>query len=112
MQKFLQIAASVLIKHYAFLFQQALLLVLRQHHSSGGTRALRIQHAMPWRTFRRSVHTKTDSPWRVTVTEKFRNLTVSHHATGRNPADDGVNALAILWVLLFDSSSLFSVHRD
>src|ERR1051326_5843549 len=47
------------------------------------------------------MHAETNSSGRVAVAEQLRDLAVRHHASARNAPDHFVNALAILWISLF-----------
>jgi len=80
-QELLQIATSVLIEFDSFLLEHALLLIVWQHHSPRGTLALRIQHTMPGRAVRRTVHDETNCPRRVAFAEQLGDLAVSHYST-------------------------------
>ena len=79
-QKLLQIAAAVFIKHYAFVFQNELLFVVWQNNSAGRNFALRVDDTMPRRAIRARVHAKADRPRRVAIAKQLRDLTISHHA--------------------------------
>ena len=102
-KKLLQIAATVFIKHDAFVFEHELLFVVWQNDVARRTLALRVDHAMPRRAVRRGVHAKTNGARRIAVAEQLGDLAVSHHAARRNTSHDLVNALAICWV--------FFIHR-
>src|ERR1051326_5059366 len=97
----LQIATIVFVEDDAFLFEHALLLVVRQDQATGRSGALRVEKAVPRRAVWRRGHTNPDRPLCVAIAEQFGNLPVSHHSSRRNASHDSVNAFAILWVSLF-----------
>src|SRR5206468_9888582 len=74
---------------------------MRKNNFSGRALPSGIDHAMPWRSFIRSVHYKTYRPGRITFAENFSELYICHNRATGNLANDLVDPFAIIGTDLF-----------
>jgi hypothetical protein len=93
-----EIAPAAIVESDSFALEHALLFVSGQNDSAGRAPALRVDDAMPGNARIGSVHDESNGPRSITLTENRRDLTVSHHASGRNATDYLEYSLAIFGI--------------
>ena len=98
----------------AFRFEHSLLLIGWQNHSTRRAASLRVNDAMPRRSFFvRAMHHKADRARRISFPEDDSNLSVGHYPAARNLSHEFVDAFAILAVRLwFDVAILHRSYRS
>src|SRR5258706_9133122 len=97
--KLSEIAFAFLVKNYALGFEQFLLEIYRYCETPGRAFALRIDDTLPRHINVSVVHGVANRPGSVPFAKNDRELAVCHHLAEGNLTDDGVNALAVKFVV-------------